>query len=123
MARRIGEVAKFSAEAFCGTAELFIDWGAAPVVNDPEMAEFAGKCAKEVLGEDKVITRVPAPNMGGEDFAFYLGKVPGAFMFLSSANPEKKTDYPHHNPHFNIDEDVLWEVSAILVKIASEFLK
>ena len=123
MARRIEEVAKFSAEAFGGTAELFMDWGAAPVVNDPEMAEFAGKCAKEVLGEDKVITKVKAPNMGGEDFAFYLGEVPGAFMFLSSANPDKKTDYPHHNPNFNIDEDVLWEGSAIFVKIASEFLK
>ena len=123
MARRIEEVAKFSAEAFGGTAELFMDWGAAPVVNDPEMAEFAGKCAIEVLGEEHVITRVKAPNMGGEDFAFYLGEVPGAFMFLSSSNPDKKTDYPHHNPHFNIDEDVLWEGSAIFVKIASEFLK
>ena len=123
MARRIEEVAKFSAEAFGGTAELFMDWGAAPVVNDPEMAEFAGKCAIEVLGKEHVITRVKAPNMGGEDFAFYLGEVPGAFMFLSSSNPAKKTDYPHHNPHFNIDEDVLWEGSAIFVKIASEFLK
>ncbi|MBR1437123.1 MAG: amidohydrolase [Synergistaceae bacterium] len=123
MARRIEEVAKYSAEAFGGTAELFMDWGAAPVVNAPEMSEFAGKCAIEVLGEDKVITKVKAPNMGGEDFAFYLKEVPGAFMFLSSANPDKKTDYPHHNPHFNIDEDVLWEGSAIFVKIASEFLK
>ncbi|MBQ9596015.1 MAG: amidohydrolase [Synergistaceae bacterium] len=123
LARRIGEVAKFTAEAFGGTADFFMDWGAAPVVNDNEMAEFAGKCAKEVLGEEHVITRVKAPNMGGEDFAFYLGEVPGAFMFLSSANPEKKTDYPHHNPLFNIDEDVLWEGSAIFVKIASEFLK
>ena len=123
LAKRIGEVAKFTAEAFGGTADFFMDWGAAPVVNDNEMAEFAGKCAKEVLGEEHVITRVKAPNMGGEDFAFYLGEVPGAFMFLSSANPEKKTDYPHHNPLFNIDEDVLWEGSAIFVKIASEFLK
>ena len=44
-------------------------------------------------------------------------------MFLSSANPDKKADFPHHNPVFNIDEDVLWEGSAIFVKIASEFLK
>ena len=84
-------------------------------MNNNEMAEFAGKCAIEVLGEENVITRVKAPNMGGEDFAFYLAEAPGAFMFLSSANPEKKSDYPHHNPVFNIDEDVLWKGSAIFV--------
>lgn len=123
MAKRIGEVALHTAEAFGGTAEFVMDWGAPPVVNDKEMADFAGKCAIEVLGGKDVITRVKAPNMGGEDFAFYLGKVPGAFMFLSSANPEKKTDYPHHCSVFNIDEDVLWKGSAIFVKIASEFLK
>ncbi|MBQ7150715.1 MAG: amidohydrolase [Synergistaceae bacterium] len=123
MAKRIEEVALHSAQAFGGTAEFFMDWGAPPVVNDKEMAEFAGKCAKEVLGEEHVITRVKAPNMGGEDFAFYLGQKPGAFMFLSSANPEKKTDYPHHCSVFNVDEDVFWKGSAIFVKIASEFLK
>ena len=123
MAKRIEEVAKFTAKAFGGDADFFMDWGAPPVVNNNEMAEFAGKCAIEVLGEENVITRVKAPNMGGEDFAFYLAEAPGAFMFLSSANPEKKSDYPHHNPVFNIDEDVLWKGSAIFVKIASEFLK
>ncbi len=123
MAKRIEEVAKFTAQAFGGDADFFMDWGAPPVVNDKEMAEFAGKCAIEVLGEKDVITHVNAPNMGGEDFAFYLAKAPGAFMFLSSANHEKKTDFPHHNPVFNIDEDVLWRGSAIFVKIASEFLK
>lgn len=123
MAKRIEEVSIHTAEAFGGTADFVMDWGAPPVVNDNAMAEFAGKCAIEVLGEKDVITRVKAPNMGGEDFAFYLGKVPGAFMFLSSANPEKKTDYPHHCSVFNIDEDVLWKGSAVFVKIASEFLK
>ena len=123
MAKRIEEVAVHTAEAFGGSADFFMDWGAPPVSNDPEMAEFAGKCAIEVLGKDEVITRVDAPNMGGEDFAFYLSKAPGAFIFLSSSNPEKHTDCPHHNPLFNIDEYVLWRGSAVFVKIASEFLK
>ena len=123
MAERIEEVAKFTAQAFGGEAEFFMDWGAPPLVNDEEMAEFAGKCAIEVLGEEEVITHVNAPSMGGEDFAFYLEKVPGAFMFLSSANHEKKTDFQNHSPLFNIDEDVLWRGSAIFVKIVEEFLK
>ena len=30
--------------------------------------------AKEVVGEDDVVDDVPAPNMAGEDFAYYLEK-------------------------------------------------
>ena len=73
-------------------------------------------------GAENVIDHVDAPNMGSEDFAYFVKEVPGAFMFLSSANPEKGTDVPHHNPKFNIDEDVLWTGSAMFVKIAEKFL-
>ena len=44
-------------------------------------------------------------------------------MFLSSSNPEKHTDIPHHNPRFNVDEDVLWIGSAMFVKIVERFLE
>lgn len=123
MAERIEQISKSTAEAFGGTIEFEMDWGAPPVVNDKAMAEFAAACAKEVLGEEEVITYRETPNMGGEDFANYLGLIPGAFMFLSSSNPEKASDYAHHNPKFNIDEDVLWEGPAVFAKIAEEFLR
>ena len=61
--------------------------------------------------------------MAGEDFAYYLQKAPGAFFFLSSSNPVKHTDVPHHNPHFNVDEDVLYKGSAMFVKIVEAYLK
>ncbi len=75
-----------------------------------------------VVGEDHVIVSLPAPNMGGEDFAYYLQKAPGAFCFLSSSNTEKHTDVPHHNPKFNIDEDALYKGSALFVDIVERFL-
>ena len=123
MAERIEQISKSTAEAFGGTVEFEMDWGAPPVVNDKTMAEFAAACAKEVLGEEEVITYREVPNMGGEDFANYLGMIPGAFMFLSSSNHEKAADYAHHSPKFNIDEDVLWEGPAVFTKIAEEFLR
>lgn len=122
-ARRIGEIAQGTAATFGGSVDYEMIWGAPPVINDGEMAALAARAAKTVLGEDQVITQIKAPNMGGEDFAYYLEKVPGAFMFLSSANPAKGTDVPHHNPKFNVDEDVLWEGSAVFVAIVEEFLK
>ena len=56
--------------------------------------------------------------MVGEDFAYFLEQVPGAFLFLSSSDPEKHTDYPHHSSHFDVDEDVLWRGAAVFTAIA-----
>lgn len=41
-------------------------------------------------------------NMAGEDFSYYLQKVPGTFFF-TGAQPNGPT-YPHHHPRFEIDE-------------------
>ena len=122
LAKRIGEIAEATAKAFRGEAEYEMIWGAPPVINDAGMAKLAADCARDVVGDDMVIDHLDAPNMGGEDFAYYLEKAPGAFMFLSSSNPEKHTDVPHHNPLFNVDEDVFWIGSAIFVRIVERFL-
>ena len=122
LAKRICEIAKATAQTFRADAECEIVWGVPPVVNHADMAELARQCAVEVVGKDMVIDHVEYPNMGSEDFSYYVEKIPGAFMFLSSANPEKGTDVPHHNTKFNIDEDVLWTGSALFVKIAEKFL-
>ena len=45
-------------------------------VNDPEMADYVARVAKRVVGPDRYFP-VPRPSMGGEDFAYYLEKVPG----------------------------------------------
>ena len=122
LAKRIGEIAESTARTFRGSVEYEMIWGAPPVVNDEKMAAFAAECAKEVAGEDKVMDTIAAPTMIGEDFAYYLLEKPGAFMFLSSSDPEKHTDVAHHSDKFNIDEDVLWEGSAVFVNIAEKFL-
>lgn len=122
LAKRIGEIASATAAAFRGEVEYEMIWGAPPVINDAGMAKLAADCARDIVGDEKVIDHVDAPNMGGEDFAYYVKQVPGAFLFLSSANPEKHTDVPHHNPKFNVDEDVFWIGSALFVRIAEKFL-
>ncbi|MBR0373681.1 MAG: amidohydrolase [Mogibacterium sp.] len=123
VAQRIGEISQMTAAAFGGSVEFEMDWGAPPVVNVPEMAKFAAECAAEVVGVDNIITSRPSPNMAGEDFAYLLAEAPGAFMFLSSANPAKGSDIPHHNPKFKVDEDVLWMGSAAFVNLAEKFLQ
>jgi len=122
VAARIGEISAATAAAFGGSAELDMFWGAPPVINTKELAELGAEAAIEVLGAENVITHVDAPNMGGEDFAYYLEQVPGAFMFLSSADHAKGTDVAHHNPKFDVDEDVFWMGSAVFVNVVEKFL-
>ena len=122
LGKRIGEIAAGIARSYRAECKYEMIWGAAPVVNDDEMARLAAGAAVKVLGEDGVITSVPAPHMGGEDFAFYLRERPGAFMFLSSSNRQKHTDGPHHNPRFDVDEDVFWKGSAVFVSIVEDYL-
>lgn len=120
---RICEISKGIAQAANASAEYEIIWGAPPVVNDKQTTLLVQKAAERVIGKENIVTHFSAPNMGGEDVAHYLQKVPGTFFFLGSNNPEKHTDIPHHNCRFNIDEDVMWKGSAIFAESVFEFLK
>lgn len=89
VAQRIEQIAAAQAAVFGADAQCIIDWGAPPVINDESMAHLAAEAAKEITGEECTVTHLVAPNMGGEDFAYYLEKLPGAYLFLSSANGAK----------------------------------
>ncbi|WNS76598.1 M20 family metallopeptidase [Bacillus sp. DTU_2020_1000418_1_SI_GHA_SEK_038] len=71
-------------------------------VNPKQEMEFIVELAKQVPGVTAVVEC--EPQMGGEDFAYYLQKVKGAFFFTGGQNPEWKETYPHHHPKFDIDE-------------------
>ncbi|UEX89916.1 amidohydrolase [Staphylococcus ratti] len=45
--------------------------------------------------------------MVGEDFSFYLKARPGAFFFTGCGSPQKNSEWPHHSPHFDIDESAM----------------
>lgn len=122
VAQRIRGMAVATAAAFGGNCECEIIWGAPPVVNDEEMAELAAESVSDLFEPKDIIDNFPIPNMGGEDFANYLQIVPGAFFFLSSSNPEKGTDVPHHNPYFNVDEDVMWRGAVTFERIVKRLL-
>ena len=75
------------------------------VINDAEMTSVVIDAAKKLVKQKEHI--IPYMTMIGEDFCEYANRVPSAFYFLGAGNKEKQTDYPHHHPRFNIDEDAL----------------
>jgi len=76
-----------------------------PLINDPRMTALARRTAADVFGNEAAV--IDNVTMASEDFSEFSQRVPGVFMFLGVGNPEKGTDVSHHNPLFNIDEEVL----------------
>jgi metal-dependent amidase/aminoacylase/carboxypeptidase family protein len=62
------------------------------------------------------------PNLGAEDFACYLQKVPGLFMFLGGGNPERGITAMNHSDRFDMDEAVLPTGVKALLTLATDFL-
>lgn len=86
--------------------------GYPPLVNHPKEAELvlnAGRKIKEVHKAEEVV-----PVMGGEDFAYYMHKKPGAYFFTGAH--KEGNDYPHHHPKFDIDERALPIAAKTLIQ-------
>ncbi len=89
------------------------------VINDARMAEIARDAARQVLPEEQ-ITQI-RPLMVSEDMSEILNRTPGCYVLLG-AEPEGGARGPHHNPRFDINEDVLPLAAAVMASIAAEFL-
>lgn len=100
--RRLGEmVSQIGAAHGCRAALTYIrDY---PVtVNHEDETEFAGDIAAKVVGE-KNVDRAVVPTMGGEDFAFMLEKVPGAFIFAGVGENVANL----HNEEYDFNDEMI----------------
>ena len=78
------------------------------------------KGISKIIGKESY---APYLSMGGEDFSYYLEKIPGCFYFVGSAPIDKEPlSIPHHCSHFHIDENALLIGSSTFVKIIEDLL-
>jgi len=102
------------------TCTIDIDHENIPLVNDEQMVQMARQTAIRVFGSPDAV--VESRYIAGEDFSEFSTRVPGVFLFLGCADPEKGTDVSHHHPAFAIDETVLTKGVALHVHGALTFL-
>lgn len=62
------------------------------------------------------------PMMAGEDFAFFLQKIPGAMIFLGHYDKQLDNGAALHNPKFHLNEGILARGAAYHAALATEFL-
>ncbi len=86
------------AGGFGAEAELVWQAGPPSLVNTPAWADFM----LQIAAEQGYQTQVGTPQMGGEDFAFYLQQLPGAFVSIGSAS-----ELGLHHAGFDPDEAML----------------
>ena len=91
------------------TVTVDIQEGYPPVVNTRREAQVAYRAARNVVG-DAGLMQLDHPSMGGEDFSYYLERIPGCYVRFG-ARPEGSEHIPLHSPSFDIDENVL-EIGA-----------
>jgi len=107
--------------AFGASYEYRYTRGYPPVYNHQKETEFVAQLASTVPGVEQVKTC--PPFMVGEDFAYYLEKVPGTFFFTGAKSPEWETAYPHHHARFDFDERAMLIAAKTLGKATLEYLK
>jgi len=90
-----------------------------PVYNNPELVRLLKDSAVKIVEKKNIVDHV---NLAGEDFAEFTMEVPSVFYFIGTKNKEKGTDFPHHHPRFNIDEDTLKTGVEMHIRAAISYL-
>ena len=103
------------------TCEIEIIHENIPLINDPAMAAIARHTAVEVFRDKSAV--IDNQTIASEDFSEFSERVPGVFMFLGAGHAGKGTTLSHHNPRFDIDEDVLINGVAMQVHGALNFFQ
>jgi amidohydrolase len=117
---RIEDLARGLVRGMRGDAELDYEFCYPVTRNDPEMTGLALDTARRLFGAEAVV-EVDHPSMGAEDFAFFLERLPGAYVWLGCRDEEHTSSV--HTPTFGFNEDILPKGSALLAALALKALE
>ncbi len=124
--KKIPEMMELTIDGICksmhASFEFEYNFGTPEVLNDNAMVDLIVSEAQELLGSENCID-LQDPVMGGEDFGFYLEKIPGAFIRLGTCSDEKESCYSQHNSRFNVDDNALEYGMKVLAATALKALE
>jgi len=107
-------------ESWGGSYTFDFDSDNPPVINDDDVTEKVRRAAEKMVGKD-MVSELPNPDMGAEDFSFYGREVPASFFFMGISDD---ADNPaiHHNEKFAWDDSVLQSAVEVMSMAALEVL-
>ncbi|MEJ2484708.1 MAG: M20 family metallopeptidase [Anaerolineales bacterium] len=107
------------AKAMGADYELRIVEGYPPMQNEPGIVKLLEETAADLIGKEHI--QEPEPEMGAEDFGFFMEDAPGAMFFLGC----KMGDFErrHHDPQFDVNEECFPIGAAMFAEAAMRYLK
>ncbi|MEJ5201471.1 MAG: amidohydrolase [Anaerolineales bacterium] len=117
---RMRQICAGIAQSFNCQIELDVQGLTPPVVNDSRVTQAVEKATLKLyptIGIDWQFR-----TMVSEDMAFFLENIPGCYVMVGSANPEKGLCYGHHHPRFDFDEQALGYAVAIMTGAVFELM-
>ncbi|WZE68718.1 amidohydrolase [Macrococcus psychrotolerans] len=101
------------------TYELKYSKGYPPVVNTINETDLIVNAARKIEDIEELVEL--KPSLGGEDFSYYLQRVPGSFFYTGTRNENFKADFPHHHPKFDIDETGMLNAVKVFLQATEDF--
>ena len=118
-ARLVSELSRIATEVAIGygvRAAIDVEHGTPPIVNPPRESAWAREAAATVLGNAAIVP-FGITNMGGEDFAFYMERMPGCFLRIGARRPGEEATAAH-SPRFDVAEGAIIVGAAVLAECA-----
>ena len=117
--RNLARIAEGVAAGFGASARTDFRPIFAPLINDPQQAEFAASVCAELVGAENV-RRDPPLIMASEDFSFMLAEVPGCYLNIGNGDGEGACEV--HNPSYDFNDAALPYGAAFFVRVVERKL-
>ncbi|WP_294185329.1 amidohydrolase [uncultured Clostridium sp.] len=111
--KKMRKISQEIAASYGGKINFIWHEGPPATNNDKKLTEMAIKMAQNIGYKVRIIQ----PKLGGEDFAYYQEKLPGAFVNIGVGKGESL-----HSPKFKIDESALLKSSLYFKNLAEKAL-
>ncbi len=118
--KRITEICQTQAAVFGATAEVDYQRRYPVLNNDPAQTDFCRRVITDWAGADSILAN-EEPVTGSEDFAFFLEKVPGCYVFIGNGEGSDGGCMVH-NAGYDFNDRVLSTGASYWVKLAEAAL-
>jgi len=112
----VRQLAEGIAAAHGLVATVNLTLGPPPIVNPETPVMWARAAVESLLGADALVP-LGITNMAGEDFAYYMERMPGCFMRIGARLPGEPV-IAAHTPQFHAAEESLFVGAAVLAETA-----
>jgi amidohydrolase len=114
MHQKTEQLTKSLCESFGANGIYEFIEGTPTLYNHPDACVFAKEIIQNTFGNAAFMSIEPV--LGAEDFSYYLKEKTGAFINVGMQS--EKSQFPHHHPKFDIDEDAFPAAIELMIQLA-----